>query len=311
VSNQFKPAWWLRNKHLQSCYPVVFPYRRKTEVRWEELQLPDSDFIELAWAGEKNNPLVVLVPGLESSIDFNPIQILVDALVKAGWQVVVMHHRSCGRRMNRLARSYNCLNHEDLSYFMDVLKERFNHQPIRCVGFSLGGNILLHYLRDHLDSLVKASVVISTPFDMEYAADYIPKIYQFRLLLSMKRKAIEKIKSGITMPASIEQIKQVKTIREYDDLITAPLFNFSSSAAYYKAASCRPLLKDIQHPTLILHAMDDPFVPPNTVPKPNELSSSVTLEISEKGGHIGFIKGYLPGRPRYWLKERVLDYLGK
>lgn len=309
MSNQFKPAWWLPNGHLQSCYTAFFPYKRKSKVRWEELQLPDNDFIELAWAGEKDNPLVVLLPGLESSIDSNSPQVLMDALVDEGWQVVVMHHRGCGRRINRLARSYNCLNHEDLSYLISVLRKRFDGQSISCIGFSLGGNILLHYLHDHSDAPIKAAVAVSTPFEMSSAVDYIPNLYQFRFLLTLKKKTIKKIKSGIVMPASIEQVKKVKTIREHDDLITAPLFNFSSSSAYYQAANCRPILKDIQHPTLILHAMDDPFVPTNTVPGLSEVSSSVILEISEKGGHLGFINGSLPGRPEYWLKERVLAYL--
>ncbi|MCH9717545.1 MAG: alpha/beta fold hydrolase, partial [Gammaproteobacteria bacterium] len=95
----------------------------------------------------------------------------------------------------------------------------------------------------------------------------------------------------------------------FDEQITAPLHGFLSAEAYYRESSSRQFLNQIKTPTLIIHASDDPFMPPEAIPEEHELSSHVTLELSTKGGHVGFIAGKTPGKPMYWLDERTPQFL--
>ena len=87
------------------------------------------------------------------------------------------------------------------------------------------------------------------------------------------------------------------------------MHGFSSADDYYKKVTVRGLLRSIQHPTLIIHALDDPLVPAECVPENTEISDQVTLHVTRQGGHVGFIQGNIPWRAEYWLKHRILDFL--
>ena len=91
--------------------------------------------------------------------------------------------------------------------------------------------------------------------------------------------------------------------------VTAPLHGFKNADDYYHRSSSRRYLKDIHTRTLILHARDDPFMWPGTVPEGSELSGRTTLELTEKGGHVGFVGGRSPWHAHYWLDRRIIAFL--
>ncbi|NIL93591.1 MAG: hydrolase, partial [Woeseiaceae bacterium] len=90
-----------------------------------------------------------------------------------------------------------------------------------------------------------------------------------------------------------------RTFAEFDDAVTAPLHGFRNKDDYYDKCSSLHFLKDIVRPTLIVNALDDPFMTPEVIPDADKLSESVTLEVSDAGGHVGFIGGGMPWRPHY------------
>ena len=98
------------------------------------------------------------------------------------------------------------------------------------------------------------------------------------------------------------------SLREWDDRVTAGLHGFTGAEDYYTRSSSRPFLKRIEVPTLVLHAVDDPFMTPAVIPTEADLSPHVTLELSPKGGHVGFVYGSI-FRPEYWLEERIPTFL--
>lgn len=304
----FKPPWWLSNRHFQSCFSTLFPHEAKALVRWEEINLPDGDFIDVVWAGPEHRPLVLLLHGLEGSYHSHYIQLMIDALVDANWKVAVMNYRACSGRINRLPQSYNGAETKDIRYLINLIHARHGDQAIYAAGFSLGGNLLLRYLAEDPHSSIRAAVIVSTPYVMSKSADYMAAIYQSQLLHTMKEKVEVKIKSGIDMPVTIPQLKKLSTLREFDTHVTAPLSNFQTVEHYYQAASCRLILGAVKHPTLIIHAVDDPFVPEETLPDASEFSPSTTVEMCDKGGHVGFISGGTPWSPEYWFKDRILQY---
>ncbi len=310
IDAQFQPAWWLANRHLQSCFTSCFPYRAKVSVRWEELTLPDGDFTDLVWAGKITSPIVILLHGLEGSVNSHYIQLMMDTLVEDGWQVVLMHYRACSGRINRQSQMYHGGDTKDLNYLIEVLQERHPNLPIHAAGFSLGGNILLHYVANNISAPIKSVVVVSAPYELDKSAVQLSMFYQRIILRSMKRKVTKKIKRGMEMPITRAELKHIKNLREFDDAVTAPLYGYKSAKEYYDEVSSRHLLKNIQHQTLIIHALDDPFVPYQTVPNKDELSPSITLELSKGGGHVGFISGGpVPGTHHYWLKDRIREFL--
>ncbi len=307
----FQPPWWLRNCHLQSCLGMVFTSKYQEQVTWEQLDLPDGDFIDLCWVGELGRPVVVLLHGLEGSINSHYIQLMMRALTESGWRVVVMHFRCCSGRLNRFARSYHASETTDFEYFLEVFKKRYPDQSLSAVGFSLGASVLLHHLAKQNDSPLKSAVAVSLPFELAKSADCMPLFYKWMLLRSMKGKSIQKILAGQPMPATIAEIKQVSDFRSFDNLLTAPLNGFKDADDYYACSSVRPHLKKIIHPTLIIHAEDDPFVPANSIPHKLELSDSTTFDLHKRGGHVGFVHGEAPWRLSRWFKKRILDFLQK
>ena len=99
------------------------------------------------------------------------------------------------------------------------------------------------------------------------------------------------------------------TFAEFDDAVTAPLHGFAGKQDYYDRCSSVHYLKGIERPTLIINAADDPFMTPHVIPTADRLSASVTLEVAERGGHVGFIDGGSPWRPTYYLPERIFKFL--
>lgn len=307
----FLPAWWLPNRHLQSCYSSIFSYRANVTLRWEEMILPDGDFIDIVWAGKTDDPIVILLHGLEGSVYSHYIQLMLDSLVKSNWQAVVMHYRTCSGRINRLPQSYNGGDIRDLTYLIKSVTTRYPESPLFAVGFSLGGNILIHYLANNKETSLQAAVAVSTPFELNKSADYLAGFYQRFLLRSMKHKVNRKIGAGISMPVTSIDLQHIHSLREFDSKITAPLYGYQTVEDYYDTASCRYELHKIKKPLLIIHALDDPFIPVYSVPEAHELGNETTLEVSPYGGHVGFIAGETPWRPVYWVKERIMHFLNE
>ena len=100
-------------------------------------------------------------------------------------------------------------------------------------------------------------------------------------------------------------------MRDFDHCFTAPLHGFRSAEDYYNESSSRQYLRFIQVPTLLLHAKDDPFMTEDVIPASDELSPHVHLELTDAGGHVGFVAGKYPWRPVYWLEERAPQFFSE
>jgi predicted alpha/beta-fold hydrolase len=110
----------------------------------------------------------------------------------------------------------------------------------------------------------------------------------------------------------LPNFRKIKDFLTFDLMFTLPLNGFSSNLEYYRVSSSRHYLKTIQVPTLILHAKDDPLMHPGVVPKEQELADCVTLELSNHGGHLGFLMPAKRGvMPRSWLEERIPAHLAQ
>lgn len=313
-SNPFQPPWWLRNSHLQTLWPTFCRrYPKKPSLRHEQFTLSDGDFIDLTWAGGNHGPIVILLHGLEGSA-YSPYAIgMLNAIEERGWRGVVVHFRCCGRDINRLPRSYHGGDTADLAEFVRALQQDEPNTPLAAIGFSLGGNILLKWLGETGNhNPLKAAATVSVPFDLSNAARKMEKglsrAYQRYFLKLLCTKLAKKF-ARTAPPFAPPPLHQLKTMHDFDDQITAPLHGFLNAEDYYHRASSKHYLKSIRVATLIIHAKDDPFMTPDILPSHDQLSETTLLEVSEKGGHVGFVTGKSPWQAEYWLEERIPTFL--
>lgn len=308
----FVAAWWCRNPHVQTIFPNRLRLRPRLPFRRERVELPDGDFIDLDWSTNGAGPIVLLLHGLQGSSRSHYARALAGAFVRAGWRTAIMHFRGCSGEPNRLARSYHSGETADVKYVAQLLRARYPRTPLAAVGVSLGGNVLLKWLGETgAVNPLSAAVAISVPFLLNRAADRLEtgfaRVYQWELLYSLRR-ALEVKRRRVYVPLAVESLR-FKTMRAFDDHVTAPLHGFRDSAHYYAESSSRRFLPHIRVPTLLIQAHDDPFMTPDVIPQPHELSDCTRLEVYSHGGHVGFVTGHWPWRPRYWLEERVPAFL--
>ena len=181
------------------------------------------------------------------------------------------------------------------------------------VGYSLGGNVLLKYLgEDGSGAPVEAAAAICVPLSLQTCADALTtgfsKVYQRHLLKRMK-EAVRRKFDRHTAAFDWDRAMNATNFSDFDDAVTAPLHGFTGKDEYYDRCSSLSYLKSIDRPTLIINARDDPFMQPDMRPGPEALAPSVTLEVSETGGHVGFIAGGTPWQPEYYLPQRIVEFL--
>jgi predicted alpha/beta-fold hydrolase len=312
IPSEFRPAWWLPGAHLQTLWPTFFRVRPPLDLEPERLELPDGDFLDLAWSGPREGPMVLVLHGLEGTLKSHYAAGILDALNRHGYRACFMHFRSCSGQPNRLPRSYHSGDTGDLRHVVTHLVELCG-QPLQAViGFSLGGNVLLKWLGEcGTGAPVRFAVAVSVPFMLDDAARRLnrglSRIYQRHLVRLLHAKFRQKF---AVLPCPLDvQLGRLESFHAFDDRVTAPLHGFAGVEDYYARSSSRQFLAAIRTPTLILHAADDPFMFPETVPHAGELSAQVTLELAEHGGHAGFVQGPWPWRADYWLDRRILSWL--
>jgi predicted alpha/beta-fold hydrolase len=306
----FRPAWWARGAHAQTLWPTFFRPRRPPALRRQRVELPDGDFVDLA-VGSGGGPSVLVIHGLEGDLRSHYASGMVAALSKEGFRPIFMYLRGRSGEPNRLARSYHSGATEDLSAVLQYLASSGECVPAAAVGFSLGGNLLLKYLGEATRPKLQAAVAVSVPFLLRDAALRLnvgfARTYRRHLLHRLKDTYRAKL-AGSTPPPDVD-LEAIEDLIDYDEWVTAPLHGFSGAQHYYASCSCRPFLARITTPTLILHSVDDPFMFRHTVPSEAELGPGVTLELTSRGGHVGFVTGTLPWRPSYWAEREALAWL--
>lgn len=319
VHSSFKPHPLLRNAHLQTLVPALLRPLPKLSIRRERLELPDGDYVDLGWCGEQNAgaPLAVLVHGLTGGFESKYLRGTAQKLIALGWRCVLLQLRGGGDEANRTAHQYNHGDTGDLRYLWHELKRREPQTPLYSLGWSLGANVTLKALGEEGDAApIKAAAVASVPFELKPCAEKLrtgfSRGYQNKMLKEL-RTIVRRKHGPVPVPAGVNLAGaiQSKDFFEFDDAYIAPMFGYKDALDYYARCSSRQFLKSIRRPTLIVHALDDPFMTPDIVPIESELSPQVTLELSPYGGHVGFIATGAWGQSTFWLEQRLTDFLSQ
>jgi predicted alpha/beta-fold hydrolase len=217
---------------------------------------------------------------------------------------VVPHFRGCSGELNLGPRAYHSGDFEEIAWILASLRQ--SHQgPIVAVGISLGGNALLRWAEEmggQAAKVVDAVVSVSSPIDLAASGLAIGRgfnrlVYTRMFLNTMKPKAMRKLAqypglfNGTALLAA-------RNLYEFDQAFTAPLHGFSSTDDYWARASAQPHLDQIRIPALVVNALNDPFIPARSLPVQQNMGQHVTLWQPATGGHVGFVKGALPGHIR-------------
>jgi predicted alpha/beta-fold hydrolase len=313
TASRFRPAWWLPGAHLQTLYPSLARRRIVPDLRRERLELPDGDFIDIDWTGNTQGPVVLVLHGLEGSLESHYTGGILAALASQGYRTGLMYFRGCSGEPNRLPRSYHSGETGDLQTVIRRIRLSHPDKPLAVIGYSLGGNVLLKWLGELGNrATVTTAIAVSVPFDLDRAAHRLEqglsRIYQNYLL----KKLHQSVRSRASLHPPVvplQELPRLKTFRQFDDAVTAPLHGFRDVDDYYTQSSSRRYLRHIEVPVLIIHALDDPFLPPDAIPAEAELGRTVTLELSRHGGHVGFVSGNIPLAAQYWLERRICSHL--
>lgn len=298
--------------------------RRGVRFARERVELPDGDFLDLDWVARSRcatpndgAPLVLVLHGLEGCAESGYAREMYRALGSVGLAAVGMNFRACSGEPNRLPRMYHSGETGDLAHVLQMLRARYPGRPLGVTGFSLGGNVLLKFLGERGGSgdggaTPGAAVAISVPFDLSAGAEWIERgfsrVYRRYLVRRLHRKVRRKI--DLLRPhVDVGRVLRSRTFRDFDDAATAPLHGFAGAEDYYRRSSSAPFVGAIEVPTLLIHALDDPFVPAVAVPREAlRRNPMIDVRISERGGHVGFVTGP-PWRPRFWAEGEAARFL--
>jgi uncharacterized protein len=307
--SEYRAPWWLPGGHLQTLVAAFSPAPRVAFAR-ETWETPDGDFIEVDRAGaEGDKPLLVLFHGLEGSSQSHYARAIAHETLVRGWSFALPHFRGCSGKPNRLPRAYHSGDTDEVDWIL----HRFAAAGAPCcaAGVSLGGNVLLKWLGERGGAarrLVHRAAAVSAPIDLAACGTALDigfnrRTYTRAFLATLKAKALAKHALG-HLRFDAQRLALARTLREFDDMITAPLHGFRDADDYWSCASSAPWLAKIAVPTLVLNARNDPFLPADALERAARAAApSVVLEFPRTGGHAGF-----PGRDR-WLARRVLDFL--
>jgi predicted alpha/beta-fold hydrolase len=314
----YSPAWWIPGGHLRTLWGKLFRRQPTAPTVIERWETPDGDFIEIhRLHAPSGKPRLLLLHGLEGTIRSHYAQALLNEAGARGWGADLLIFRSCGSELNRTRRFYHSGETSDTSFVLDRLVEQYPSSPIAIAGVSLGGNVLLRFLGERGTSLppqLCGAAAISVPFDLLRSSRRInqgfSRFYQRFFLSSLRRKAQQKqVRFPDLAPAA--SIAALRTLEDFDNLITGPLHGYRDARDYYSRASSLPILERIRLKTLLLSAVDDPMLPREVLDEVREIAVGnpyLELEFVEKGGHAGFIAGSAPWRPFYYAEYRVGEF---
>jgi hypothetical protein len=313
----FRPPSWLAGGHRQT----VAAYWLRRLLRWP---LPSEDLVVEAAQGvrlllratwqpgpREARPALLIVHGLGGS-DASSYVLSTGRLAYArGYHVVRVNMRGSGEGEALCPLLYNAGLDTDLLAAASAVSQLVPRVAI--AGFSLGANLTLLMLgrrRELVPRAVWAAVAVSPPLDLAECAGALEQpgneIYQhyfMRMLADAYRRR------SALRPDSFAAGRELglRTVREYDERITAPFGGYESAAQYYERSSAGPWLASVERPALVLAAADDPMIPAHTVAR-WPASTAVTREVLKTGGHVGFVaRAQAPGW--FWAPERALAFL--
>ncbi|MGY0392610.1 YheT family hydrolase [Bizionia sp. KMM 8389] len=314
IESTYKAPYFFRKGFISTVYSGLFRNVKHENQKRERLTLPDTDFIDLDWSfsGTKTKTLIILLHGLEGSAQRPYITGTANICNEHDIDAVSVNYRGCSGSDNVLFRSYHSGETADLQVVISHILKTKSYSDIYIKGFSLGGNITLKYLGENpsdIPSEIKGGIAVSVPCFLAGSAKELHKLKNIAFHQKFKRNLIHKLELKAQNHAdkiSKEDLKQIKTLHDFDDFYTSKAHGFKNGADYYAKSSSLQFVSNIKIPTLIINALNDSFLSPECYPVKEAINNpNLFLEMPKHGGHVGFIKkgGY------YYNELRTLEFI--
>lgn len=321
-SKPFRPHPLFTGGHAQTLAGYAWPRRfrfrshRHDESRLFEIEPGVKMLAHCRWLAERHShPTIIVLHGLEGSSDARYMLGTAAKALRKGFNTVRLNMRNCGNTEHLTPTLYNSGMSGDLLAVVNELIERDGLSDIYLVGYSMSGNIVLKLAGENgarLTGKIAGVCAVSPSVDLHACAAAIERrdnwLYQKSFMRSLHRRIRQKQK---LFPERYDatDIHLVRTIREFDERYTAADGGFKDADDYYARASSLPLIKEIRVPTLIIHAVDDPFIPFDSLRHPSVAANPQVLLIApEQGGHLGFVAADTRGEDRFWSENRVVEF---
>lgn len=322
----YTPAWWVPGPHLRTMWGRLTRRQLTTPVRVERWTTPDDDVLELRRlplpaGAPSSTPHLVFLHGLEGGVHSHYVANLFTEATRHGWSADLVLFRGCAGELNRTRRFYHSGETADFDLALRRIVAERPMAPVGLAGVSLGGNVLLKWLGERGDNdvpaTVRGAVAVSVPFDLARGCRYLSRgfsrVYERFFLRSLVAKARQKLTRHPDL-CDASALDRVRTLWDFDDVVTAPVHGFRDALDYYTQSSSIHYLPRVRIPTLLLSATDDPFLPPEVLDDVRSIARdnpALEVEFVRRGGHVGFISGWVPWRPVYYAEWRVADFLAK
>ena len=312
IETDYKPPLFFKNRHVNTIYSSLFRKTKPLSFKRKRIETLDDDFLDIDLIENGSRKIVILCHGLEGSSDSKYIQATAKLLSLNGYSVAAMNYRFCSGEINRQLVTYHSGKTDDLHTVINFVLP--NYDSVYLVGFSLGGNLILKYNGDGLFSLspkIKANVAISVPVDLKGSSISLKRfeniLYRWRFLRTLSKKMHLKHQQ-FPNELDVAPLKKVKTLTDFDDFFTSKINGFKDAEDYYLKASSKQFISNITKPTLLINALDDPFLSESCFPiSEAEENVKFYLMTPSNGGHVGFIsKGDF-----YWSEYQILNFLNR
>jgi predicted alpha/beta-fold hydrolase len=315
----FKPLGLMRNPHLMTMsaafWPRSFSALAPSVPRLFEVEPGTQVLAKCHWQkNPREHPTLMVLHGLEGSSESNYMLGTAEKAWTAGFNAVRLNQRNCGGTENLTPTLYHSGLSDDIRGVMRELIQRDRLPEIFAVGFSMGGNLVLKMAGESGESAppeLRAIVAVAPAFDLGACADALSEprnfIYEHHFVRGLKRRM--RLKARL-FPGQfpLDGLNAVRTVREFDEAMTARFCGFKNADDYYARSSARRVIAGIRRPTLILTAQDDPFVPFAPFQDPAiQANQNITLVTPKHGGHCAFISQE-DGEERFWVEARVIEF---
>ena len=306
----YQPPTLLFTNHLETIYPALLRSVPGIQYERERITTADHDFLDLDWLKQGSKKLVIISHGLEGSTDRAYIKGMAKVFFTNGFDALAWNYRGCSGEMNCNLRFYHSGATDDLDFVVSHAAA-LGYAEINLIGFSLGGNLTLKYAGEqatNLNPVIKKIATFSVPLDLRASCEKISApsnwMYSNRFLKNLKKKVADKAK--LIPELDVSELPNIKTLLAFDNTYTAPLHGFRDAFDYYNQCSAIKFISHIQRPTLIVNALNDPFLSAECFP--TDISNPyLTFEYPERGGHVGFALFNKNGL--YWSELRALEFI--
>jgi len=305
-----EPPLWARGGHAQTLWSHALPSRgpqlSRAGTAHRLIDVPEGDRVLVFELPGTSGVRVHLAHGLSGDANSDYMRRAAAALTARGHAVWSINHRGCGEGSGLAARPYHSGRSEDLQAVLAASRADAPDDVHLVVGFSLSGNLALLHAAQQLEPRPDGILAVNPPVDIERTSLDIgrgfSRLYELRFMWRLRRAIAERERQGLL--ERHYDIPLATTLREFDDLFTAPECGFDDGLDYYRKCSSLPRLGAVTTPAVIVTAGDDPFVDPR-VYESVELPDSILLHVEPAGGHVGYIDR---GGSR-WLDGALLHYV--